>query len=65
MVVIDFKETKYFPELVIFADILSGIKNDGKKGALCSLLSISRRLFQLVLILVHFVSKDLNILDNL
>ena len=37
------------------AGIMKGTKNNGKKGALYS------SLLQLVLILVHFVSKDLNI----
>ena len=39
---IDFEVTKYLKSC-FFAEILSGIKNNGKKGALCSSLFISRK----------------------
>ena len=63
--VIDFDVTKYFTNMFFFADILSGIKNNGKKKkrfVVCFL--YHGELLQLVLILVHFVSKDLYIKDN-
>ena len=40
--VINFDETKSFTLLVFFANILIGIKNNGKKRALCNSLFVSR-----------------------